>query len=107
MVKISEHVTEAMSHEKLTQRQLRLLGRGATVAARNLADSSQYQIQFDCNRTIKVIGNRNPCQASLYIKRLDGKKVFKSMFGNNTSQVGLVKFIKDYGNEKGKGKKTA
>ena len=96
MVRISDHVTEAIAHEKLTQKQLRLLGLAATVAMRNLDASDDYMIQFDCNRTIKVIGNKKPCQASLYIKRLDGKHVFTSKFGNATTQLGLVKFIRDY-----------
>ena len=96
MVRISEHVVDAMAHEKLTQKQLRLLGQAATVAMRNLDDCDDYMIQFDNNRTIKVIGNKKPCQASLYIKRLDGKRMFTSRFGNSTTQLGLVKFIKDY-----------
>tara|TARA_Y100001973_G_C5189580_1_gene330062 strand:- start:1118 stop:1429 length:312 start_codon:yes stop_codon:yes gene_type:complete len=96
---ISEHVTEAMSKEKLSQKQIRRLGLAATIASKSFGPSAPlYRIQFDCNRTVNVVGNKKPCQASLYIYRMDGAKVFVSTIKKKqTNQVGLVKFIKDHG----------
>jgi len=96
---ISQNVTEAMSKEKLSQKQIRRLGSAATLADRTYGPSAPlYRIQFDRDRTVQVVGNKKPCQASLYIYRMDGLKVFTSTIKKKaTNQVGLVKFIKDAG----------
>ena len=96
---ISENVTEALAKEKLSQKQIRRLGLAATIASRSYGDSANlYRIQFDRDRKVNVVGNKMPCQASLYICRLDGVKVFKSTGKKKpTHQIGLVKFIKDGG----------
>tara|TARA_A100001015_G_C14985583_1_gene711406 strand:+ start:591 stop:902 length:312 start_codon:yes stop_codon:yes gene_type:complete len=96
---ISENVTEAMSKEILSPKQIRRLGLAATIASKSYGTSApHYRIQFDRDRKVNVVGNKMPCQASLYIYRMDGLKVFESTAKKNKiNQVGLVKFIKDNG----------
>ena len=98
-VTISEHVTEALAKEKLSQKQIRRLGLAATLATRHYGPvfACNYRIQFDRDRSVSVVGNKKPCQASLYVARIDGRRVFESVQGNNISQIGLVKFIRDMG----------
>ena len=95
-ITISPHVLEAIAKEKLNPKQIRMIGQASMAIYSRGLDPLEYRIQFDCNRSITGIGHGKPCQASLYIKKLGGPKVFTSRFGNLTAQLGLAKFIKDY-----------
>jgi hypothetical protein len=97
-IKISTNVTAAMAQGLLTTRQIEMLGTAHAaysdwVPPRYVKE--EFQLQFDCDRTIKGASKKNaPCRGSLYIKNLGNVEVFSSRQNNPTSQLGLDKFIR-------------
>jgi len=94
-INISHNVTQAMAEGRLTMRQITQIAEAHN--AGSFMPDSNMQIQFDRDRGTEVLRGKDPCKASLYVKELTGLKRFTSRFGNPTNQLGLHKFIHDFG----------
>ena len=94
-INISPNVTQAMAEGRLTTRQIEMIAEAHNVGY--FMPDCNMQIQFDRDRGVEVLRGKDPCKASLYVKECTGIKRFTSRFGNPTNQVGLHKFLKDFG----------
>jgi len=93
-INISPHITQAMAEGRLTTKQIEMLGEAHNVGCYLEGD---LQIQFDRDRGVEVLRGKDPCKASIYVKERTNLRRFTSRFGNPTSQLGLCKFLKDFG----------
>ena len=94
-INISHNVTQAMAEGRLTMRQITMIAEAHN--AGSFMPDTDMQIQFDRDRGVEVLRGKDPCKASLYVKEQSGLKRFTSRFGNPTSQLGLYKFLNDFG----------
>ena len=94
-VTVSENVNEAIYNGKLRMDQMQRLSEAYKIANRKFGKrKAQYRIQFDGNNQY-TDQNGKMMRTALFIKRVDNEKVFESSQGNDTSQVGLFRFIRD------------
>ena len=94
-INISANVTQAIAEGRLTTRQIAMVAEAHNVGS-FMADGDMV-IQFDRDRGTEVFRGKQPCRGSLYVKERTGTKRFTSRFGNPTDQVGLHKFLTEYG----------
>jgi len=94
-VEVSSNVNNAIYEGKLTIKQMQRLTEGYKLA-KNLFGRhvSEYRIQFD--RDSRYNEASGFCPSDLFIKRVDNEKVFESTQGNETSQLGLYRFIRTH-----------
>jgi len=94
-VEVSPNVNEAIYQGKLTVKQMQRLTEAYSIAKNNFGrQKATYRIQFD--RDSRHSEASGICSTDLFIKRVDNKRVFESSKGNETSQIGLFRFILDH-----------
>lgn len=94
-VEVSENVNEAIYQGKLTVKQMQRLTEAYSIAKHNFGrQKATYRIQFD--RDSQHGETNGVCSTDLFIKRVDNRKVFESSKGNETSQIGLYRFISNH-----------
>lgn len=97
MITVSQKVSRAIAQERLSPGSIRKIH---TIMA-DYADHPEFQgrnvrIQFD--RDVDMPRKSNPCRgACVYLRELNGDKIFVTQFGNESHTVGVGTFLSGRG----------